>query len=196
MSSLSNAQRRPIDSKEEVPKRVGPGRYMIPVEVLAGRVIKAADEIAKRGDVPTLTAISDLAGMGRDCARQAARHLRETGRWTYGDYDNKREPTKAEVVELLRGKPLPKRVERANRREQEIAYILRREVDQIEVACRKALKDWREARDGCKGLRDEVKRRLEAKHDRHLLPAASVDCSGGRVGCAGDPGVDLVREGA
>ena len=96
MSSLSNAQRRPIDSKEEVPKRVGPGDND-PVEVLAGESSRRPTRDCKRGDVPTLTAISTRRnGAGTVLARPFDTYARD-GPMDPGDYDNKREPTKAEV---------------------------------------------------------------------------------------------------
>ena len=91
--------------------------------------------------------------------------------------------------------PLPKRVERANRREQEIAYILRQRRGRPNRGrMPQGSQDWREARDGCKGPRDESQRRLRRRHDRHSHLRLSVDCSGGRWDVLETRRADLVRE--
>ena len=76
---------------------------MIPVEVLAGELIKAADRDCQRATChahgPSRT--SPEWG-GTVLARPLDTYARR-GRWTYGDHDNNREPAKAEVDELTKG---------------------------------------------------------------------------------------------
>lgn len=169
------------------------------------RILAVAADLDKIGTPFACAQIASKACCGATITRVLIRRLIERGEWPYkqlarglqtcGTNHRKASRNKGATPAEIREAVARDGERREKKRAADLALVMGEHNPRLEASII-ARAEWRRAVKGCEKLRDEVKRRLEAKHDRHFLPTTSVDCSGGRVGCAGDPGVDLVREGA